>query len=172
MVVLSPIIASDRRFFEEGLDSLSIESRYTRFGQGISHLSAKELDYLTDVDQSTHVAWGAAVDGDIAGVGRYIALEGQCPEVALTLLDDFQKMGIGPVLFSALAAIARHDGHHELCFEATDDNAAVQKLLAAYELSPIVMDGSIDRRLRVSDLPNHPLDSEFVRVIEEVRATR
>ena len=170
--MLSPVIKSDRRFFEQGLDSLSIESRSLRFGQGISHLSERELDYLSDVDQVKHVAWGAALEGEIAGVGRYIASGSGCPEVAITVLDDFQKKGIGPLLFSALAAVARHDGIEALCFEAADDNPAVQRLLANYELSPIAMGGIMDRHIRVSDIPPHPLDDLFVEVIEEIRAKK
>lgn len=170
--VISPVIKSDRRFFEEGLEMLSIESRYARFGQGLSHLSERELDYLTDVDQVRHVALGAAVDGEVAGVGRYIAVDAKCPEVALTVLDEFQGRGIGPILFAALAAVARHDAHDELCFEARDDNTAVVKILESYELTSLALGGLFDRQIRLTDLPATEDDEEFVKMVLEARATR
>lgn len=172
IAVISPVLRSDRRFFEQGLEMMSIESRFARFGQGLSHLSERELDYLTDVNQTTHVALGAAVDGEVAGVGRYIATGDGCPEVAITVLDDFQRRGIGPLLFSGLAAVARHDSLHELCFEASGDNKAIRKILAQYEVSPIDLDGSIDRRLRLSEVPVTPFDADFVDLIQAVRAKR
>ncbi|MEE9534584.1 MAG: hypothetical protein V3W06_09195, partial [Acidimicrobiia bacterium] len=49
-VLLSPLSAEDSGLIEEGLDHLSVESRYTRFGQGVGHLSHSELEYLTNVD--------------------------------------------------------------------------------------------------------------------------
>ncbi len=57
--LLSPLTGEDSGLVEEGLDHLSVESRYTRFGRGLSHLSHSELEYLTNVDQRNHVAWGA-----------------------------------------------------------------------------------------------------------------
>ncbi len=78
MVMLRPLLKADRRFIEGGLEELSVESRYARFGQGVGRLSRRELDYLSDVDQRSHVAWGAAVDRRVAGVGRYIVTDDGC----------------------------------------------------------------------------------------------
>ena len=64
---LSPVLKTDREFFEKGLAELSLDSRFSRFGQGVSSLSEQELDYLTDVDQRHHVAWGAAIGDEAAG---------------------------------------------------------------------------------------------------------
>ena len=57
------------------LEQLSMESRFTRFGSGLAHLTERELTYLSNVDQRTHVAWGASINDVSAGVGRYICLE-------------------------------------------------------------------------------------------------
>ena len=66
-MLLVPIAPDDRHYLEQGLAELSPESRYTRFGQGLESLSDSELDYLTNVDQRSHVVWGAVVDGDGGG---------------------------------------------------------------------------------------------------------
>jgi GNAT superfamily N-acetyltransferase len=170
ILTLSPILKTDRNFFERGLEELSLESRFSRFGLGVSSLSEQELDYLTDVDQRHHVAWGAAIADEVAGVGRYIVdEEGGCAEVAVTVLDSMQRRGVGRALFEALAAVARADGINELCFEALADNEAVMSLVRQVEIRPLVFDDTIERRLRLSALPTTDHDESMVSVIEEVR---
>lgn len=172
-VTLSPIVKTDREFFERGMEELSLESKFSRFGQGIGSLSAQELDYLTNVDQLRHVAWGAAVDGEVAGVGRYIVSDVDgCAEVAVTVLDALQHRGVGRLLFEALVAVARADGVHELCLETMADNAAVMRLVKEVEVIPFGADYIVERRLRVSDLPRSTNDRKVLGVIHEIRASR
>lgn len=169
-ITLSPLMESDREFLEAGLEELSIESRYSRFGQGVGHLSDRELDYLSSVDQRSHVAWGAAVDGQIAGVGRYIVpAPGECAEFAITVIDAFQRRGVGVALFRALAAIARHDEVEELCFEAQEDNEAVIRIMREFDIATFAAEGTIGARLRLADFPADPATAEIVTVMEEVR---
>lgn len=173
ILTLSPIIKTDKEFFEEGIEELSLESRFARFGQGVSSLSEHELDYLTDVDQRSHVAWGAAIDEEAAGVGRYIVQdEGTTAEVAVTVLDAMQRRGIGSALFAALVAVARADGIHELAFETRADNEAVMSMISDFEISPLVSDGVVERRIRLSAIPTTPHDDALVAVIDEVRRSR
>ena len=169
-LTLSPILKTDREFFEKGIEELSLQSRFARFGQGVSSLSDQELDYLSDVNQRTHVAWGAAVGEDVAGVGRYIVTDDPArAEVAITVLDRMQRMGIGRALFESLAAVARHDGIREFVFEAQADNEAIVALMREVEVAPLVSDGMIERSIRLSDLPTSGHDDALVSVIEEVR---
>lgn len=169
-LTLSPVLRTDRELFQRGLEHLSIESRYARFGQGLSALSERELDYLTDVDQKEHVAIGAAVDDDVAGVGRYI-VDGDCAEIAVTVLDEFHRHGVGGELILALAAVARSDAISELCFESGADNPGVAGLLGALEINPQPLDGVFERRVRLSDLPAQEHDQDIVAMINEVRAS-
>ena len=173
ILTLSPIIKTDKELFEEGVEELSLESRFSRFGQGVSSLSEQELDYLTDVDQLSHVAWGAAVGEEAAGVGRYIVVgDGTTAEVAVTVLDTMQRRGIGSALFAALVAVARADGIHEFAFEARADNEAVMELIRGFEIAPLVSDGIVERRIRLSAIPTTPDDDALVAVIDEVRRSR
>lgn len=172
-LTLSPILKTDREFFERGIEELSLESRFARFGQGVSSLSAQELDYLSDVDQRSHVAWGALVGDEAAGVGRYIMMDDPTKaEIALTVLDSMQRRGVGRALFEALIAVGRHDGIHEFAFEARSDNEAVISLMADIEVTPLMTDGVIERTIRLSDLPTTTHDRALVEVIEEVRCQR
>lgn len=169
-LTLSPILKTDREFFERGIEELSLESRFARFGQGVSNLSAQELDYLSDVNQRSHVAWGGVVGDEAAGVGRYIVtVDPTRAEIALTVLDRMQRQGVGRALFEALTAVARHDDIHEFVFEARSDNEAVIGLMREIEIAPLVNDGVIERTIRLADLPTTSHDEALVEVIEEVR---
>jgi GNAT superfamily N-acetyltransferase len=169
-LTLSPILKTDREFFEKGLDEMSLENRFARFGAGKSSLTNRELDYLTDVDQRHHVAWGAAIDEEVAGVGRYIVSDDGAPaEIAITVLDHMQRRGVGRALFEALIAVARHDDVHELSFEAQADNEAVMSLVRGVEISPLLDGDVVERVIRVSDLPHTSHDDALAAVIEEVR---
>ena len=168
LIWLSPIVESDRDMLEAGLDELSAESRYSRFGQALGKLSQAELDYLSSVDQKTHVAWGATIDGDVAGVGRYI-LSGDCAEVAVTVVDAHQRRGVGSSLFQALSAVARHDGVTEFCFEARADNEAVLHMAQSLGLTLSTADETIAGRVRIDMLPVSPLDDAATDIMERVR---
>lgn len=171
VLTLSPILKTDKRFFQQGLEELSVESRFSRFGQGVSRLSDQELDYLSDVDQRSHVAWGALVGEDAAGVGRYIVMDDRRrAEIAITVLDRMQRKGIGRALFAALTAVARHDGVREFSFESRSDNEAIVGVMREIEIAPLIYDGVIERSIRLSDLPTTSHDDALVGVIEEVRA--
>ena len=171
VLTLSPVLKTDKEFFRRGLQELSLESRFARFGQGVSTLSERELDYLTDVDQRAHVAWGAAIEEEVAGVGRYIVpADGGCPEIAVTVLDEMQRRGVGRALVVALAAVARADGHEELCFESAAENAGVIRLMSELEVTPLLSGEQIERRVRLSDLPPTRHDAGLLAVIEEVRS--
>lgn len=170
-VTLSPVLKSDREFFEKGFEELSIDSRFARFGQGVAGLSDWELDYLTDVNQRTHVAWGAAVDGEVAGAARYILdLESNVAEVAITVLDSVQNRGVGRALLIALVSAARADGVEELWFEARADNRAVKRLLSEIEVGQMLTEGVLERRIRLSDFPHLPDENGLVAVLDEVRS--
>lgn len=167
-VLLSPIVSADVELIEEGMEHLSVESRFTRFGQGLARLSKAELAYLTNVDQRSHVAWGALVDGEVAGVGRYVATEG-CSEIAITVVDEFQQRGLGTLLFEALVAVARADGVEEFCVEMVPGNVAVEHLVDGMEITPDLTGSLLEGRIRIADLPTGDRDSEMIGVLEKFR---
>ena len=105
---LRPIRPDDKQRLQEGLRQLSPRSRYLRFHAPVSHLSAEQLRYLTEVDYRDHMAW-VAVNPDHPeepgmGVARYVRLaeDPAVAEAAVTVLDQYQGNGLGTLLLETL----------------------------------------------------------------------
>lgn len=166
---LRPLVPEDAPLLAEGMAALSESSRFARFGIGIDHLSNQELRYLTEVDQRKHVAWGATIGGQAAGVGRYVLIDEQgCAEVAITVVDEHQRQGLGRYLFSALAAVARADGLESFCFEVAPSNTAVMRLLRGVaERSQV--SGLVHGRAPLDQIPETDRDADFIALMESYR---
>jgi GNAT superfamily N-acetyltransferase len=171
VALLSPLVAGDRLFLVEGLAELSIESRYARFGQGVGSLTKAELDYLSNIDLHNHVAWGGAIDGEGAGVGRYIRLDDrESAEIAVTVLDRYQNRGLGDLLFRALTAIARADGISEFRFEFVPENVPVRRMVGGLEVDLDDSGSALIGRVALEDIPLHQHEEEFVSVMAAARS--
>ena len=168
-VILVPLAPDDRHYLVEGLAELSIDSRFSRFGQGRHRLSDREWDYLSDVDQRRHVAWAAVIDGFGVGVGRYIVLDDDSAEVAVTVLDHYQGRGVGSALFQALVAVARSDGIRQFRFEVVPSNARVREALRSLDAEVSESDGLIAGRLNLGDSLPVPQQAELVEAMGQFR---
>jgi RimJ/RimL family protein N-acetyltransferase len=102
-----PILPDDKLLLLRAFDRLSPESRYARFFSPMPRLSAPLLDYFTEVDYHNHFAWVALAreaDEDVGvGVARYVRLpDSSVAEAAVTVVDTYQRRGIGGFLLDAL----------------------------------------------------------------------
>ena len=132
---------TDKDLFVEGLKRLSDESRYLRFFAPKTHLTAKELAYLTEVDGEDHLAIGAAREGEDGnqrglGVARVIRCfdSPQVAEAAIVVVDEVQGQGLGRVLFLRLAAAARERDIELFRSELLAANRKMRALI--HELAP------------------------------------
>jgi GNAT superfamily N-acetyltransferase len=165
-----PILPIDAPLIAEGLSGLSESNRFARFGVGMDSLTGQELKYLSEVDHRTHVAWGATIGGEPAGVGRYFVLpEEGCAELALTVVDRFQRQGLGRALFDVLAAVARHDGVPSFCFEVVSSNEPVKRLLRGLT-GQETSSGLLHGKANVADLPVTSREEELITLLEKYRA--
>lgn len=166
---LRPITPEDRGLLLQGLRRMSPESRMSRFGSGISSLSEAELRYLTEVDQVTHVAWGALIDAEPAGVGRYIVGPDSSAEIAITVVDIFQQRGLGRALFDALVASARASGIEEFLFSVEPWNRSVVNMLPGVEVSFDESDGLLTGRIQIADVPLGRDETVYVELLDQCR---
>jgi len=151
------ITPAERPVMEAAMLRLSPESSRRRFFTPRFRLSERELVFLTSPDGVRHYALGVsgrARDGSIEGIatGRFVRVDDEdaTAEVAITVIDPFQRMGIGKVLLRRLvaAAIARGiDRFHALILP---DNAPVIALLSRH--APLVR-FAIDGELLRADIP-------------------
>ena len=85
-----------------------------------------------NVDFVNHVALIAVAKEDgrqvIVGGGRYIIVKPGQAEVAFTVADQYQGLGVGAALMRHVAAIAREAGLKELSAEVLPENTPMLKV--------------------------------------------
>lgn len=116
VVRLGPVTPADRGRIRRALAELSDQSRYLRFFTTFEGFSDQQLRYLTDVDQTHHLALGVADPARSGepglGAARCVKLpeEPEVAEAAITVVDAVQHRGLGTILFAALALCADANG--------------------------------------------------------------
>lgn len=134
-VRIRPVVAADRRRLAAGLERLSARSRYLRFHAHVNRLSEAKLRYLSEVDFKEHVAWAAlAVDEPGApgvGVARFVRDPAQpaSAEFAITVLDEWQGIGLGSLLLRTLMGSAAQRGIERLVAPVLLENEAGLRMI-------------------------------------------
>lgn len=183
-VLLRPLRREDAHFLEEGLARLSASSRITRFFAPITQFSPDQLAYLSDVDQHDHVAWGAldtSLDEPLGiGVGRFTRLpeEPHVAEVAVAVIDEYQRHGLGGLLLGVLYGLAREHRVEVLRAFVLPQNPALTERLHAlggevrHEAGTVTIDVPVQADLRrLPDTPEAEHLREVLRQIVAARAT-
>ena len=130
------IAPSDKALLARGLAALSPQSRAQRFLTPKARLTEAELRRFTEVDGRDHVAIVAVLADDpsrLAGVARFVR-DPQCrdqAELAVTICDELQGMGLGRALGSALADVAKTLGVRRFTASLLGTNVAAHRLFAA-----------------------------------------
>jgi RimJ/RimL family protein N-acetyltransferase len=159
LIGFRPIAPDDASRLVDAFDQLSPESRYRRFLRPIRTLSDTDIHTFTHVDFVDHVAWVAELLGKprrpFAGVGRWIRSKSDpsVAEVGLTVVDAYQRQGLGKSLLRLLAASALMRGVR--CFEGIVlvDNQPMRSLLRNFAARQVGFEtGAIVYRLQVSHL--------------------
>lgn len=110
-------------------EGLSARSRYQRFHAPTPRLTSSARRVLTDVDGSRHAAVCARIGGDPIGIARLIKV-GECgAEIAVAVVDRWQRRGVGRRLLEALTEVAARLGVAELHGDVLPDNEAMLALV-------------------------------------------
>jgi len=154
-VRLRPLGRGERDLVAGFFAGLSDDSRRRRFLQPMPRLSAMMLRHLVDVDARRHVAMVAEVDGECAGIARWVAMpdEPGAAEVAVTVTDRFQGRGIGRLLLDALGPSAARAGLATFVYLADPTNLPVLYLLRSLGVQLSFHDGLVQGRQPLS--PRH-----------------
>lgn len=174
-VELVPLEPRHRDLLVEGFGHLSDRSRYLRFMAPVSVLNGSEVEYLTNLDMVDRFAWAALVDGVPAAIARYsrITTRPSVAEVAVTVIDEYQGRGLGPILIQSLAVVARAGGFAAFEFEVLPQNRAMIRVLEKIGASWKQEAGVVRGEVELEDVPLPPVDPDLVLdVVGSARAAR
>lgn len=155
VVTFAPVTPMYKELIKEAFKHLSQASRYLRFGHPVNELSEAELQYLTNVDQQYHIAWGALIEHDGKevgiGVGRYVHTVEKVgnAEFALTVIDEYQNKSIGRYLLAILYVLASRQGLTSISGSILPSNSYAAGLMIALGAKAEVEDGLYYARLPI-----------------------
>jgi acetyltransferase len=134
-VHVRPIRPEDEALLHEAFSRMSERTVYFRFFSPLKRLPEKMAHRLAQVDYDQRFALVAVThrpDGQehILGVARYDRAPGtSAAEVAVAVVDDMQRQGVGSGLLSMLAQVAREHGILELTLIVLPENRSMLGLL-------------------------------------------
>lgn len=104
-LTIRELVPGDRRAVSFIFEHLSPQSRYQRFLYPKHELSRQELDEFTCLDHWHHealIAWLPQRRTPV-GIVRYVRADDfDCAEIAITVIDEWQRRGIGRALLWTL----------------------------------------------------------------------
>jgi RimJ/RimL family protein N-acetyltransferase len=134
-VLIRPVEPADAALLADGFSRLSVQSRRHRFLGVKTSLSPAELRYFTQLDHDNHEALGALdpANGHGVGIARYTRHvdRPQAADVAVTVVDDWHRRGLGTELVTQLAERARRAGIRCFTAQVAADNTAIVGLMQA-----------------------------------------
>ena len=134
-VTVRDVMPEDSDLIGLGFDRLSKQSRLFRFMTAKKRLTGQELEQFSALNIVDHAAFGALhmseSEAHPAGIARYIRTheDGDAAEIAVTVVDAYQKRGIGTLLLGVLAKTASANGITEFLALVAKENHAMRHLL-------------------------------------------
>jgi len=137
-ITIRELEASDRRAVAFTFGHLSDRSRYQRYFSPKPFLSARDLSRLLNVDHWHHealIAYSPPPRAPI-GIARYVRLdEFDAAELAIEVVDGWQRHGVGTALLAALQERALRAGIRHFSVSMLRDNLGARAL--AGHIGPI-----------------------------------
>jgi GNAT superfamily N-acetyltransferase len=132
-VHIRAIRPTDRNDFIAAFERTSDQTRYRRFFAPKNGLTEADLNFSVNVDFATHVALAALIEENdgrqlLVGAGRYVVSNEREAELAFTVDDPHQGLGIGTQLMRHLILIAREAGLQTLEAEVLAANTPMLKV--------------------------------------------
>ncbi|GAB2987276.1 GNAT family N-acetyltransferase [Saccharothrix stipae] len=109
---------------------LSPRSRYLRFHAPVPRLTAAMRRRLIDLDGDRKAAVVAECHRKPVGIARLIATGEDTAEIALAVVDPWQRKGVGTKLMAALGRLATDLRYTELHGDVLGENQPMLRLVA------------------------------------------
>jgi RimJ/RimL family protein N-acetyltransferase len=140
-LLVRAIHGDDGELLARMYERLSHDARRLRFRGRVDSLGEEDLDYLTDVDGYRHDALVAIEpEGhEAVGVARFVRLPGrrELAEVAVEVLDEWQRRGVATALLLELTDRARAAGVERYSAIVDPDNEIITGLLERIGAEPL-----------------------------------
>jgi GNAT superfamily N-acetyltransferase len=131
-VTIRALRPGDRNELLASVASSSSQSLYRRFFSPKRSFTEREVAFFLNIDFVNHSALVAVVNESgrptIVGGSRCIVVQPGRAEVAFTVVDRYQRQGIGALLMRHLTAVARQAGIKELIAEVLADNISMLRV--------------------------------------------
>jgi RimJ/RimL family protein N-acetyltransferase len=133
--LIRPIHAEDEDLLHQAFSRMSERSVYFRFFSPLKRLPEALAQRLAQVDYQDRfalIATGREPDGTeyILGVARYDRISGtRTAEVAVSVIDEAQRRGLGSALLLRLAAVAREHAIETFTLIVLPENRSMLGLL-------------------------------------------
>lgn len=122
--------ADDESLLHDAFARMSERSVYFRFLSPLKRLPDEVAHNLASVDGEQRLAISALAGERIAGVARYDRVPGTAiAEVAIAVVDEFQRRGLGSLLLTALARIGAEHGIEKFTLIVLPENQSMLGLL-------------------------------------------
>lgn len=129
------VLPHNKKQISEGLRDMSPESIRNRFLGSKRDFSEQELQYLTVLDGWNHYAFGIE---EAEGTKRGVAIvrlvrashSDKEAEVAVTIIDDYQRLGLGTFLVNVIILAAKEREIERLSFSFLPQNDSIVRLIA------------------------------------------
>ena len=130
-----PVTGDDKALIVDRFERLSERSRYLRFLSPMPALSRGQLAYLSELDHRDHVAIGILDGTQPVVIARWVRFDDDpaAADVALAVIDEYQRRGVGRIVIEVLALLARHRGIRWMHFDLLAENTAMHSLLDRFD---------------------------------------
>lgn len=138
LVRVRPLSIDDAPFLVDLFEHMSSESRYNRFMQSVDNVDidrvwseAERIALLTNGESYGIIAFADTPNRSDTPVGaaRFVKITSQQAEIAVSVRDDMQQLGIGTHLMRLLIQLAAEQGIDQLFGTIQNSNAPMWAML-------------------------------------------
>ena len=139
-VTIRPMTSADSKLEADFVRGLSLQTKHNRFFEGIKELSPSMLKKLCDIDGKNVMAFLATIQDfgkeKQIGVSWYASdADGDESEIAVTVADDWQHLGIGKLLLKPLIEYAKDNGIKKIYSVDLASNVAMHHLADDFDMT-------------------------------------